>query len=157
MGLEAANLVSATNSLTALSDSIAGVGTFLNQRDNATRLTQRGDREAARVFRDGGSVIGAQQAAFSASGVTLEGTPQDVQNATITRIHEEAVRSSRPFYETAAKIKGESLVNLITNSIGSVISIASGLGVESAPLGTPSGASVSPNSALFSPVRRRTF
>ena len=152
MGLEAAQLASATTSLTALSDSVAGVGTFLNAQANVRTLNERGDREVARVFREGGSVIGAQQAAFSASGVTLEGTPQDVQNSTLTRIHEEAVRASRPFYEVAANIRGESLVNLVTSSLSALTAAASGLTAADAPLGAPgapAGVSIAPGSALF--------
>jgi len=80
-----------------------GIGGAIAQnkasKENAEILGERGRIEAAFAFQQGRRVLASQAAGFAASGVTLDGTPQDVANTTISLIHQEAIFRSAPFFE----------------------------------------------------------
>lgn len=94
-------------------------------KKDAEVLGERGRIEAALAFQQGQRVLSSQTAAFGASGVTQEGSPQDVANTTISLIHQEAIRRSSPFFEESAKIESERRGQMIAAILGSV---SSGIG-----------------------------
>jgi hypothetical protein len=129
---------------------------YKQAKKNAKILEKRGFREADRAFREGRRVLGGQRAGFSASGVTLEGTPQDVANSTISLILDEAVRRSSPFLEGAAAMRREAKLKLATSLASSVTSfaggVAGGIGAGAgSPSASPSLTGTPGQSAMFGP------
>ncbi len=124
----------------------AGISDAVSQRfsakEHAKELNAAGDREAARVFSRGRQVLGQQTAAFGASGVTQRGTPRDVADSTVTKIHQEAIRRAMPFFNKAADIKAFANANLakgITNSLVSGVSTFLAAGGEFPTASKPDG------------------
>ncbi len=116
MGVEGPAGAGIGSALVGASESIAR---FLEARRLEEELKERGLAESRRVIARGQKVIGRQRAAFGASGVTREGTPQDVENATISEIHQEALRAAMPFFDRAAAIRGSRSSNLLAGILGS--------------------------------------
>ena len=124
----------------------SGITDAVSQRfsakEHAKELNAAGDREAARVFSRGRQVLGQQTAAFGASGVTQSGTPQDVADSTVSKIHQEAIRRVMPFFNKAADVKAFANANLasgITKSLLSGISTFLAAGGEFPTDSTKSG------------------
>lgn len=117
MGLEL--LLGGAVAAGGISDSVQG---HFAAKDVAKELRERGNREAARIRSAGRQVRGAQRAGYGASGVTQSGTPQDVANDTISKIHQEVLRQAMPFFDKAIDIKSMATSNLIGGVTGSLLS-----------------------------------
>ncbi|MES0386022.1 MAG: hypothetical protein ABUJ98_15740 [Hyphomicrobium sp.] len=107
-----------------LADSAASVAGFMQAQKNAKALNRVGRMEEERVFEYGRRVIGSQRAAYSASGVTLEGTPQDVMDDTVRLMLQEATRAALPYFQKAASIKSQAIPKLISGLAGATTQAA---------------------------------
>lgn len=107
----------------------------VKQAEREAKLQREiGEFEASLVRRRGKTLIGRQRAAFAASGVTLEGTPQDLITATAAQVELDALRTLFKFEIGASNAEARGNAAILSGIAGGISAIG---GIAAGGVATP--------------------
>ncbi len=99
---------------------------FVESKRIAKLLREQAIALRSDIYSAGLAVIGKQRTAYAASGVTQEGSPQEIANQSMRRINGEAYRQSLPLFEQSRILMGTRKLNVAHDTVAGAIEIVAG-------------------------------